>query len=355
MELTKRTWGTILAAVALLAAPLCVFAAGQDPALSAAYARRPDLQKAFDPKTWNASGSGAGFLIDLRDWAEQYGWREDPSLSAYAPSHEPPAPKAATAPIPSISGHAFIVLDRETGEVLAEHASGVPWPIASLTKLMNASLVLDSGVSLSTRKGILAEDEVGGARVNVVNGAAFTLDDLLYAALVGSANNAASAAAHAADPDTTDFVSKMNARAADMALPHTHYADPTGMDPANVSTPREIARLTRVLFDRSDIRRYTSTAAKTVTVLQTGAAHTIKNTDWMLWKPEYNDVYVTSGKTGYLDESQWNVVVSLRPSPNDKTRELLIVVFGADSRADSFKDANALADWAWANEQWSAK
>ncbi len=342
----------MLAAVALFAAPLCGFAAEQDPALAAVYARRPDLQQAFDPKTWNASGEGAGFLIDLKDWAEQYGWREDPSLAAYTPIHLPPESIANPEAIPALTAGAYILLDRETGEVIAEHASAAPWPIASLTKLMNASLVLDSGIPLTTRKSILAEDEVGGARLYVANGATFTLDDLLYAALVGSANNAASAMAHAADPDTKSFVGKMNARALEMGLPHTHYADPTGMDPTNISTAREIARLARTLFDRPDIKHYTSTAAKTVTVLTTGEAHTVKNTDWMLWKPEYDDVYVTSGKTGYLDESGWNLVVSLRDAPNDAARELLLVVFGADSRADSFKDADALASWAWRNERW---
>lgn len=75
------------------------------------------------------------------------------------------------------------------------------------------------------------------------------------------------------------------------------------------------------------------------------------NTNWMVWKPQYDDVWVTGGKTGFLDESGWNLVVTLKPSKNDE-RELLIVLFGAKSRAASFEDAERLADWAWDVYRW---
>lgn len=71
----------------------------------------------------------------------------------------------------------------------------------------------------------------------------------------------------------------------------------------------------------------------------------------MVWKPKYDDVWVTGGKTGYLEESGWNLVVTLRPTKNDE-RELLIVIFGAKSRVTSFDDAEQLADWAWSVYQW---
>jgi D-alanyl-D-alanine carboxypeptidase len=72
----------------------------------------------------------------------------------------------------------------------------------------------------------------------------------------------------------------------------------------------------------------------------------------MLWKPEFDDIYVMSGKTGYLDESGWNLVVSLRPYLYDKEREVLLVLFGTDSRRESFADAKQLAEWVWRSHVW---
>ena len=72
----------------------------------------------------------------------------------------------------------------------------------------------------------------------------------------------------------------------------------------------------------------------------------------MLYYPEYDDIYVTAGKTGYLIESAWNLTVQLRPSAEETEKELLLVLFGSASRSDSFIDAESLADWTWANHHW---
>ncbi|NBS41850.1 hypothetical protein EBS80_04315, partial [bacterium] len=117
----------------------------------------------------------------------------------------------------------------------------------------------------------------------------------------------------------------------------------------NVSTAREEAIVANQAFSRKDVRRYTTTAAAKINVLSAGTVKTIKNTNWMLWHPEYADIYVMAGKTGYLNESGWNLAVALRPDMKDEKRELLVVLFGATSRATSFQDANALARWAWAS------
>jgi len=180
-----------------------------------------------------------------------------------------------------------------------------------------------------------------------------SVDDLLYATLVGSANNAANALARTTGKTKEDFVLQMNNFAKKLNLQKTKFVDPTGIELENVSTPREYARVATTIFNQKEIRRYTSTASRIVTVLSDNTKKTLTNTNWMLWKPEYDDVYVLSGKTGYLIESGWNLAVSLRPSASERDRELLIIVFGGSSRGDSFIDAKKLANWTWKNYTWT--
>ena len=339
--------------LAAVVVPAAVFAAPNAELLDV-FAARGDLQKAFSASVnyQAVPNSPAGFLVDLEDWARQYGWKEYPRLSSYAPVVTPPIQKATTG-IPTVTSNAYILIDRASGQVLAASHADTSWPIASLTKLVTADLVLAGAKPLSTVYDVKISDDVGGAKLYVNDGDTFTLDDLLYSTLVGSANNAANAIARSTGDTTDVFLKKMNQRAALLNLSRTMFVDPTGIELGNVSTARELSVLATSIFERKDVRRYTTTAQRTVSVLSQGTTKTLTNTNWMLWKPEYDDVYVTSGKTGYLDESGWNLVVSLRPM-SDKNKELLLVLFGADSRADSFKDADALSNWAWTNYQWTS-
>jgi D-alanyl-D-alanine endopeptidase (penicillin-binding protein 7) len=339
---------TLLIALVALALPSPILAAnriGDD--LFLFYNQRADLQAAFDRETYKAiPGTGAGFLIDLEDWAEQYGWREHPELAAYGPS--------GTRPVPSrpgiepdrdmLSAHAYLVMDRSTGLILAASRADQEWPIASLTKLVTADVVLDAGVSGATAQAVLDVDDVGGAKLYVEDGERFSVDDLFYATLVGSANNAANALSRSTGFTREGFVRAMNARALELNLAHTRFVDPTGIELGNVSSAREIARLAEDVLESRDLRRYASTASRVIYAMDAGEEKTMTSTNWMLWKPEYDDLYVTSGKTGYLIESRWNLMVTLRPDADDADRELMIVVFGAGSRGESFIDARYLAE-----------
>jgi D-alanyl-D-alanine endopeptidase (penicillin-binding protein 7) len=252
----------------------------------------------------------------------------------------------------AIGSQAYVVMDRSTGKILTVKNENKVWPIASLTKLMTADVVLDAGVSMSALADILASDDVGGAKLWVNDGDTFSVQDLFYATLVASANNAANALSRTVGLSSQRFLEEMNARADALNLTQTVFVDPTGIELGNVSTAREMARLTRDILERDEVSRFTSTYVKVITDLTQGTTKKMTNTNWMIWKPEYDDVYVTGGKTGYLEESGWNLVVALRPSGSDTDRELLIVLFGADSRANSFVNAERLADWAWEVHEW---
>ncbi|MEK7105555.1 MAG: serine hydrolase [Patescibacteria group bacterium] len=314
-----------------------------DP-LQAIYESRSDLQQAFDSKTKIAKpDSRAGFLMDLEDWAKQYGWQEyKKELAAYAPATEPP--KAGEAKAPKISAGNYIVVDSASGIVLAAEGADEVWPIASITKLMTAQVSLQRGVSLDKTVAMSSGDNVGGAALSVTEGTTFRMNDLLSAMLIGSANNAANAIARSSGPD---FIVGMNTRARELHLVNTNFVDASGIDPRNVSTAREVAALAEAAFTFEPIQKNTTTVTKDIQALNEENARRLKSTNWMLSYPEYDDVYVTAGKTGYLEESGWNLVVRLRPSASEKQKELTIVTFNSASRGDSFKDAEALARWVW--------
>lgn len=344
---------TILLALIAAVTPAAVLA--QEDGLAEVYAKRADLQAAFDAETGLAvPDTAAGFLLDLEDWARQYGWMEHEELSVYGPEEGDGVPvRTVWSEVEEeIGAMAYVVMDRSTGKILTVKNENRVWPIASLTKLMTADVVLDYEVPMTQVANVLNTDNVGGARLWVEDGTEFSVEDLYYATLVASANNAANALSRTTGLSSTEFLEEMNARAQEMNLIHTEYADPTGIELGNVSTAREMARVARDIFGRDEIRRFTTTYVRYIDDLTDGSERKMTNTNWMLWKPEYDDVYITGGKTGYLPESGWNLAVTLRSSAADRDRELLIVLLGAESRADTFIDVNALADWAWETHEW---
>lgn len=351
MKGLKRVGG-LLGFMAAVTIPAAVSAV--DP-LELIYSQRLDLQAAFDPDTKRAvPATAAGFLLDLEDWAMQYGWMEHEELAAYGPDEGDGVPvRVDTTEIESsIDSVAYVVMDRSTGKILTVKNENRVWPIASLTKLVTADVVLDYDVSMNTVADVRTIDDVGGAKLYVSDGDQFSVQDLFYATLVASANNAANALSRTTGLSRDLFLQEMNRRASELGLVQTTFVDPTGIELGNVSTAREMARLAGHLLAQDELRRFTQTSLKYITDLTQGTQKKMTNTNWMLWKPAYDDLYVTGGKTGYLEESGWNLVVSLRPMNGDSDTELLIVLFGAESRNDSFEEANLLADWAWKTHEW---
>ena len=213
-----------------------------------------------------------------------------------------PAPKKTTASKPAGLGagpmapyRGAIALDADTGRVLAaDHAERTAYP-ASVTKLMTFLLVLEDvkagRYALGDRvAGSVYSENMEPSRVGLLSGQTMTVEDLLYAIMIKSANDGAAALAeHAAwigsggkgpVPPTAQsralvqaFVARMNRRAKELGMTSTRYESPNGLPPArgeargfDTSTAADIAKLCRriVAFGNAALR-YTSSATKTVT------------------------------------------------------------------------------------------
>lgn len=347
-----KTLTIMIIGVALLSPSFC---RAMTDELWEVYAERPDLQAAFEAESGQAvTGSAAGFLIDLEDWARQYGWQDYSELADYRPAISPVAGNGV--PAPEVSATHYVVIDNESGAILAAQGAEVEWPIASITKLTTTKIALEHGLDPYAIGSVEDVDDVGGAKLWVTGGTTFQVLDLLEATIIASANNAANAIARLSGLTSTDFIAQMNAYAEELNLSHTRFADPTGIELGNVSTAREIAYLASQVFAHENIRKLAGTWRMHIeSISDPDYVRDIYSTDWMLYDSAYDGVYVTAGKTGYLDESGWNLVVRMHPMGDVEAKSVLVVIFGAGSRRESCDAALALAEWAWDNFNWSGR
>lgn len=163
-----------------------------------------------------------------------------------------------------------IVIDAATGEVLFEDKADVSNPPASVTKIMTFLIVHDriaaGQLTLETPVVVTADDaRMVGTRVELAAGETFTVNELLFALMIQSANDAAHALARAAAGSREAFVVLMNERAKALGLTRTTFRTPHGLPPASrklsegdLTCPRDLAQLSREVIFKTDILRYTS-------------------------------------------------------------------------------------------------
>ncbi|MDD4995514.1 MAG: hypothetical protein PHW53_03575 [Patescibacteria group bacterium] len=252
-------------------------------------------------------------------------------------------------PVQTLTANSVVVIDKASGEVLFSHNYNLEWPAASLTKLMTGVIFLEQNPDFLTRASIIATDEVGGGRLVVPSGSLMLIKDIFYSAIAGSANNCAMAMMRLSGMDSRRFVDIMNLRARVIGMKNTKYYEPSGMDPRNTTTAEDLALLSKYAFSNSQIRHAATTFWYKFNVISPALAKSIKNTnDLLIYDP---DLYITGGKTGYLEESQYNLVIQTKHMRETRP-ELIVVVLGADTRKASFNEAKALALWMWDNYKW---
>lgn len=163
-----------------------------------------------------------------------------------------------------------ITIDAASGAVLFEENADVTNPPASMTKLMTFAVVYDKlkdgSLTLQTPVQITAQDaKMGGTQVYLDPREVFPVEELVYAMMIQSANDASHALARAAAGSTPAFVELMNAKARALGMTHTTFRTPHGLPPpsrkledGDVTTPRDFALLCRYLVQNTDVLKYTS-------------------------------------------------------------------------------------------------
>lgn len=218
-------------------------------------------------------------------------------------SYAAAAAKKAEAAVPADHDYTgAIVIDAGDGKVLFDDGADVTAYPASVTKLMNLLLCVEAieggRAHLEDRHTVTAEESrMGGSQVYLKDGEAFTFEDLLYAMMVQSANDAALACANQVSGDRDAFVAAMNARAAQLGMSHTKFTTPHGLaskgQDADTSTPRDIATLSREIILHPLALKFTSTKQRT---FRQEPLLVMNNHNKLLWQMAGCDGL----KTGYL-------------------------------------------------------
>jgi D-alanyl-D-alanine endopeptidase (penicillin-binding protein 7) len=241
---------------------------------------------------------------------------------------------------PNLRSTAALVLDANTGETLFAKNADAVHPIASITKLMTAMVVLDSKLPLDEPVEITTEDLdlLKGTRSRLPVGAHFRRDDLIRIALVASDNRAAAALGRAYPGGIVAFVDAMNAKAKLLGLESTRFVDSSGLAPGNVSSPAELARLVAEASKYDVIREYSTTPAIDVTLPTTGRKLAYVNTNALV---RAGDWEIGVSKTGYISESGKCLVMQAMIA----NTPVVIVLLDSWGRLTRIGDANRIKRW----------
>lgn len=259
----------------------------------------------------------------------------DGSLSPFPQSLD--TPTDASLP-PELSAPSALLADLDSAQVLFTKNPDSRRPIASLTKIMTALLVLErSGpgdvVAVGPDAAIPIDDRPGISALGLEVGERIGVADLLFALLLQSANDAAIALADHVSGSEARFVKQMNGRAAALGMRRTRFRSPNGLDDRGYSTARDLVTLTRAAMATPGFADIVATEVHTIPAPD-GGERQIQNRDVLLW------LYpgATGVKTGYTSRAGYCVVATAERDG----RRLVAVVLGAPG--DAFSDAAALLD-----------
>jgi D-alanyl-D-alanine carboxypeptidase len=245
----------------------------------------------------------------------------------------------------------LLALDNRSGAALLDVRADEAVPLASITKLMTARVFRSLGISWD-KEVLLAGVAADGGIPYFADGDKVTVRDLWRAMLVGSSNTAALQLVKVSGLSDEAFVAEMNASAAGLGMKRTRFVEPTGLDQDNISNARDIAALARAEFADPEV-------AATVRlpyfdlVKKAGKPKRVVSTDKLLGSFLGKYPYeLLGGKTGYITESGYNIVVSVT---REKAASITVVVLGAASNDLRFQEAKSVAYWAFENYRWPAQ
>jgi serine-type D-Ala-D-Ala endopeptidase (penicillin-binding protein 7) len=243
--------------------------------------------------------------------------------------------------VPDLRAAAAIIYNPETNEVLWEENSQSQRSIASITKMMTATVFLENNPDTSQVVTIAHSDVFQASTTHLRLNDKVTTDDLLHLLLIASDNAAARALARVSPYGNDGFIRRMNEKAAELGLENTHYADPSGLLSENVSSAYDMARLiTHVSGDEriaSIMRTYEYTVYTENLRPHAIAFH---STNHLLGRP---DVDVRAGKTGFISKAGYCLATLLRLPQGGQ--EVAVVVLGARSNAGRFMETQNLFNW----------
>ena len=240
--------------------------------------------------------------------------------------------------VPDVRAEAAIIYNPETNEVLWESNAQDQRSIASITKVMTALVFLESGTPLETDVTVQRGDVYRASTTYLRAGYKISAEDLMHLLLIGSDNAAARALARVSIYGSAGFIDRMNQKADELGLASTHYADPSGLLAANVSSAYDMARL--IAYVSGDERLGAIMRKASHTAYAGKRAINVNNTNHLVRTGEYD---VLGGKTGFISRSGYCLATLLRLPQTGQ--QVAVVVLGAKNNQGRFWETRHLFNW----------
>lgn len=261
---------------------------------------------------------------------------------------------------PDVAASAALIMDVSTERVLWQKNPDDQLPIASITKLMTALTWLDHMPSAGmehVHTFAPEQDTVYGKELNLGHGEQLTAFNLLRSSLVGSDNDTALGLVASTEAGDGQFVEWMNEKAHSIGMDNTTFDDATGLSAANRATVEDVARLALYAFRQEDIQVPASMAVHEQRTVESNRLTRVATTNKLLYD---RDVEIIGGKTGFITEAGYCLVVQARVYEGGDTdeggyavpRDIIAVVLGADTEQGRFDEVKKLILWAQAHYSW---
>lgn len=233
-----------------------------------------------------------------------------------------------------------LVLDASANRPIYTKAADEITPIASLTKLMTALVVLEGGESLDEPIEIGLEDldYLKGTHSRLNLGTELPRGEMLRLALMSSENRAASSLARHYPGGLPMFVAAMNRKARELGMTNTHYSDATGLSAENVSTAKDLAALVNAAAQQPLIREFSTTASHYVELQPTGRLLGFNNTNSLVKNAQWD---IQLSKTGYIREAGKCLVMLATIA----SRPFVIVLLDSAGKYTRLGDASRVRHW----------
>jgi serine-type D-Ala-D-Ala endopeptidase (penicillin-binding protein 7) len=239
---------------------------------------------------------------------------------------------------PALRSSAALVLDITNSSVLYSRHPDVALPIASITKLMTALVVMEAAQPLDEMLTVTEDDRAfgKGAFSRLAPGTQLSRGDLMHLALMASENRAAHALGRHYPGGIAACVIAMNAKARELGMTSAHFVEPTGLSDENVASPEDLSKLVMAAAKVAAIREYSTDSDYAVRV----GRHTVhyRNTDSLVSKSDWN---IVVQKTGYIHEAGRCLVMQTVI----EERPVVIVLLNSYGKHTRVADARRVRRW----------
>jgi D-alanyl-D-alanine endopeptidase (penicillin-binding protein 7) len=238
-----------------------------------------------------------------------------------------------------VRSHVALIFDEQLQRPLYSKNGQMVMPIASITKLMTAMVVLDANLPMDVEVSVAEDDpnSVKRAKSRLRVGMTLTRGEMLRLALMASENRAALALARSYPGGVEAVVAAMNAKARALGMENTRFFDPTGLDSDNVSTAQDLVKMVSAARDYPLISQYTTTSSHSVDNLS-GRTMRFSNTNPLVRNASWD---IGLSKTGFINEAGQCLVMQATINH----RPVIIVLLDSWGRRTRVGDANRIKRW----------